>query len=133
MGGRRKPTSSAPSSLRPAEYADLIRQGFFCVYYRISVMLVIILVLVIAIVLISYFSRCFCGVLRESFGGCKCDPGDYHTPKIEFPILNQFVYPCSATSCADDLYLLQKDSNFGMRFNQGPLTTLNTTDHVELI
>lgn len=66
----------------------------------------------------------------ESFAPCPCD--NPSTPK-SVTVLNPFIWPYSGTPCVDDLYMLaqtRKDDTI-LNTPRGPLTHLNSPDHVE--
>ncbi len=68
----------------------------------------------------------------ETYSSCRdCD--GYRMNKSGTLVINPFIWPYSGASCVDDLYILNKDSGLDLGFNQGPLTHLNTPDHVELV
>lgn len=72
-----------------------------------------------------------CFVSSEEFQACyQCDK---RMPINGVSVLNPFVWPYSGTPHVDDLYILNHDSGVDLGFTGGPLYSLNTPDHIELI
>lgn len=84
-------------------------------------------VIIIALLLVIYLA-----VDWEEFAPCPCD--NPATPKA-VTVLNPFIWPYSGTPCVDDLYQLAQDRKDDTILNtpRGPLTHLNTPDHVEFV
>lgn len=62
-----------------------------------------------------------------------CDDCDKKMPSTGVSVINPFVWPYSGTSHVDDLYILNHDNGVDLGFKTGPLYSLNTPDHVELV
>lgn len=86
------------------------------------IMTAIILVLIIILVALIYST--------ERFRSCRdCEGGVAANGTI---VVNPFIWPYSGTQCVDELYALNKDSGVDIGTKRGPLTHLNTPDHVIL-
>ncbi len=48
-------------------------------------------------------------------------------------VINPYIWPYSGSNCVDDMYVMNRDNGTDFGFDKGPLTHLNTPDHVELI
>lgn len=85
----------------------------------------ILLLLVIVLLLIYYIN-----FRMEPYRSCTgCDGG--RLPDNGVTRLNPFLPPFSSTQCVDDLYIIENDTNVKLD-SVGPLTHLNTPDHVVL-
>ena len=72
---------------------------------------------------------------KEPFRSCTdCDKTGAadRIPTGGMTVLNPFVYPYSGTSCVNDLYVLHNDADVDLGSDLGPLTHLNTPDHVAM-
>jgi hypothetical protein len=67
----------------------------------------------------------------EEFRACGgCRGGDI--PPGGITRLNPFLPPFSSTPCIDDIYIINADTGVQLGTGVGPLTHLNTPDHVVL-
>jgi hypothetical protein len=71
------------------------------------------------------------GKAQEKYRSCRdCD--GYSMSPTGTPVLNPFIWPYSGTRCVDDIYILGKDAGIDIGTTVGPLTHLNSPDHVIL-
>jgi hypothetical protein len=65
----------------------------------------------------------------ENYKSCR-DCGNDSVAANGTIVVNPFVWPYSGSQCVDDLYILNKDTGVDIGTGKGPLTHLNTPDHV---
>jgi hypothetical protein len=93
--------------------------------------MIIAIVLVVLLLVLWY-----CGYMPacgRSEGYRSCRGCDGMMSRAGTLVINPYVWPYSGANCIDDLYISSKDSGIDFGFGRGPLTHLNTPDHVELI
>lgn len=101
-------------------------------------MLNLVLGVVVILLILWYLGSIDAGVKKwfsaaaaEGYRSCRdCD--GYLMPANGITVINPFVWPYSGTQCIDDLYILNKDVGLDLGFRSGPVTHLNTPDHVVL-
>lgn len=82
-----------------------------------------------ALIVVVILLVCFAS--SEEFRECYwCES---RMPVNGVSVLNPYVWPYSGTNHVDDLYILNHDAGVDLGFAGGPLYSLNTPDHVELI
>jgi hypothetical protein len=80
--------------------------------------------LLIVLILVWFFRK-------EGYRSCSgCRGGAM--PSTGVVRLNPFLPPYSSESCVDNIYVISKDTGVDIGTDVGPLTHLNTPDHVVL-
>jgi hypothetical protein len=78
-----------------------------------------------------YYADIYAATMGESYRSCRdCD--GYSMAANGTPVLNPFIWPYSGTRCVDDIYILGHDAGIDIGTGTGPLTHLNSPDHVIL-
>ena len=87
-----------------------------------------VLLLIVVLLITLYFTELN---PREKYRSCRdCD--GYSMSPTGTPVINPFIWPYSGTRCVDDVYILGKDAGIDIGTTVGPLTHLNSPDHVIL-
>jgi len=95
--------------------------------------MIIAIILVVSLLLLWYYG--YLGGLScgRSEGYRSCRGCDGRMSVDGTLVINPYIWPYSGANCVDDMYVMNRDNGTDFGFGKGPLTHLNTPDHVELI